>query len=71
MTVYMWCVCYGPTYGYRMFYHCIIMDLESVNKHLFIISLYTYGGMGTGVMLKSPTCIHRHHDIRYHFSHTL
>ena len=32
MTVYMWCVCYGPTYMYRMFYHCINMDLESVNK---------------------------------------
>ena len=30
MTVYMWRVCYEC----RMFYHCIIMDLESVNKHL-------------------------------------
>ena len=30
MTVYMWCVCYEC----RMFYHCIIKDLESVNKHL-------------------------------------
>ena len=33
MTVYMWCVCYEC----RMFYHCIIMDLEPVKKHLFIL----------------------------------
>ena len=32
MTVDMWCVCYEC----RMVYHCIIMDLESVNKHLFV-----------------------------------
>ena len=34
MAVYMWytCMCYER----RMFYHCIIMDLESVNKHLLV-----------------------------------
>ena len=32
----MWCVCYVC----RKFYHCIIMDLESVNKQLYYIMLY-------------------------------
>ena len=41
MTVYMWRVCYEC----RMFYHCIIIDLESVNKYLqlhIIVFIRTY-----------------------------
>ena len=36
MTVYMWCVCYEC----RMFYHCIVMDLESINKHVLLLLLF-------------------------------
>ena len=38
MTVDMWCVCYEC----RMFYHCIIMDLDSVNKHLSLLFTCIY-----------------------------
>ena len=38
MTVYMWCVCYEC----RMFYHCIVMDLESINKHVLLLLLLFY-----------------------------
>ena len=35
MITYVVCVCYLCC----MFYRCVIMDLESVNKHLLIVIL--------------------------------
>ena len=55
MTVYNYVVCVCQVCC--IFYHCIIMDLESVNKQLFLLCLlYTLKKEG-----KNSSNTHTHH----------